>query len=466
MKPLHGKLVVLLSFVLLAVASLASPAPGATVSLPAPTDVSAKDAPNDTGTQIEVSWNLSQADREALNGVRLVHGYAIYRKVVAIADGLESIGEQATDMSELGFPANFDFDGAVPVGSVAYANTKFLDENVEVDVTYLYGVAATGSGGTHSPLAQAAEGVTARKQYFNLGKFWFMIITLVIILVIIAFVWYAKRGGKIKVRPIAGLEAVTEAVGRATEMGKPVLFVPGILDINDIQTVAGITVLANVARTAAEYDAELKVPTARSLVMTAGRETVEAAYLGAGRPDAYNEDNIYYLTDEQFGYTAGVQGVMVRERPAACFYMGAFYAESLILAETANSIGAIQVAGTAMPSQLPFFVAACDYTLIGEEFFAASAYLSHDPEQLGSLKGQDVGKVIAGLLLIFGCLFATSAVATESRSMWAAWEYIQNNVLGTDGLELAPGKMNQVDMRYSGIAHNEELLKSLRGDDE
>ena len=209
--------------------------------------------------------------------------------------------------------------------------------------------------------------------------------------VIIVFVMLAK-GGQIKVRPIAGLEAVSEAVGRSTEMGKPVLFVPGILDINDIQTVAGITVLSNVARTSAQYDAELKVPTARSLVMTTARETVEAAYLGEGRPDAYNEDNIYYLTDEQFGYTAGVQGVMVREKPAACFYMGAFYAESLILAETANSIGAIQVAGTAMPSQLPFFVAACDYTLIGEEFFAASAYLSNDPEQLGSLKGQDLGK--------------------------------------------------------------------------
>lgn len=136
---------------------------------------------------------------------------------------------------------------------------------------------------------------------------------------------------------------------------------------------------------------------------------MESAYLAAGRPDAFNPNNIYYVTDEQFGYVAYLSGMMVREKPAACFYMGSFFAESLILAETGNSIGAIQVAGTAQPAQLPFFVAACDYTLIGEEFFAASAYLSGSPEELGSLKGQDVGKVLVALFMIVGVALATWA---------------------------------------------------------
>ncbi len=60
-----------------------------------------------------------------------------------------------------------------------------------------------------------------------------------------------------------------------------------------------------------------------------------------------------------------------------------------------------------MPSQLPFFVAACDYTLIGEELFAASAYLSGDPQQLGSLKGQDGGKLIAMVGIAVGSISAT-----------------------------------------------------------
>ena len=58
-----------------------------------------------------------------------------------------------------------------------------------------------------------------------------------------------------KVRRIAGLEAVDDAVGRATEMGRSVLYIPGMQDMNDIQTIAALTILSRVAKTAAEYDA-------------------------------------------------------------------------------------------------------------------------------------------------------------------------------------------------------------------
>ena len=118
----------------------------------------------------------------------------------------------------------------------------------------------------------------------------------------------------------------------------------------------------------------------------------------------FQEDMVHYVTDEQFAYAAGVNGIMVREKPAACVYMGKFYAESLILAETGNSIGAIQIAGTASQSQIPFFVTACDYTLIGEEFFAASAYLSDKPELVGAVKGQDMIKVIILILIFLGII--------------------------------------------------------------
>jgi len=68
------------------------------------------------------------------------------------------------------------------------------------------------------------------------------------------------------------------------------------------------------------------------------------------------------------------------------------------LEETGFEAGSIQIAGTDQLIQMSFFIVACDFTLIGEELFAASAYLSKEPEQVGSIKGQDWGKVIfAGL---------------------------------------------------------------------
>jgi hypothetical protein len=235
-------------------------------------------------------------------------------------------------------------------------------------------------------------------------------------MVIAAVVIFVLRAGKgsMYIRRIAGLQAVDEAVGRATEMGRSVLFIPGIQDLDDVQTIAGLTILSAVSKLTAQYETRLDVPVSRSLVMSNGREVVKESYLSVGRPDFYHDDIVHYVTDEQFGYVAAVDGIMVREKPAACFYMGAFFAESLILAETGNHVGAIQIAGTAMPTQLPFFVAACDYTLIGEELFAASAYLSGDNRAIASLRGQDVGKLLAMFSIVFGSIVATVASLTGS----------------------------------------------------
>ena len=222
----------------------------------------------------------------------------------------------------------------------------------------------------------------------------------------------AERGEEFYLRPIPGLKAVEEAVGRSTEMGKPVLYVPGIMDMDQVETVAGVIVLGHVAKMTARYETSLNVPVSRSIVMKAAREACHESYLLEGRPDLFHEDMVHYLTDEQFAYAAGVNGIMVREKPAACLYMGKFYAESLILAETGNSIGAIQIAGTASQAQIPFFVTACDYTLIGEEFFAASAYLSQKPELIGGVRGQDMVKVVVISVII---------LATFLRFLYESW---------------------------------------------
>jgi hypothetical protein len=141
--------------------------------------------------------------------------------------------------------------------------------------------------------------------------------------------------------------------------------------------------------------------------MAVSQEITKEAYIEAGRPDAYQTDSNFYVTDDQFGYTAAVDGMIVREKPGACFFMGFYYAESLLLAEVGASVDAIQIAGTDAEHQLPFFVTACDYTLIGEELYAASAYLSKQPILIGTLRGQDAGKVFLMAAMLAGVVLAT-----------------------------------------------------------
>ncbi len=224
---------------------------------------------------------------------------------------------------------------------------------------------------------------------------------------ILSYTRMARQGKSLFLRKIPGLNAVEEAVGRATEMGRPVLFIPGIQELDEIQTIAGISILGRVAKITAQYETPLMVPVRYPLVLAAGQEVVEQSYIEMGKGDSYDRDMVRYVAGEQFAFTANVNGYMMREKPATNIYMGAFFAESLLLAETGNAAGSIQIAGTAQPEQLPFFIAACDYTLMGEELYAASAYLSHEPVMLGGLKGQDLLKMIITLLIIVGVILVS-----------------------------------------------------------
>lgn len=220
---------------------------------------------------------------------------------------------------------------------------------------------------------------------------------------------YLARRRDMYVRPIAGLQAVEDAIGRATEMGRPILYVSGLGGAGDIATIAAMLILGHLANKTAPYGTRIIVPVSDPMVMTTEREIVSQAYLHAGHPEEYNPDNIFFVTDSQFGYVTAVAGMMLRERPAVNFFMGYFAAESLVLAETGNITDTLQIAGTDADNQLPFFVAACDYTLMGEELYAAGAYLSRDPILLAQLKAQDTGKALLAAVIIGGVLLAATA---------------------------------------------------------
>ncbi|MCB1221861.1 MAG: hypothetical protein H7A35_07440 [Planctomycetales bacterium] len=261
--------------------------------------------------------------------------------------------------------------------------------------------------------------VQAKEQWFNTNTVFRLLIAVVFSIIIMFFILAARKNPNIFIRRIAGLEAVDEAIGRATEMGKPVLHINGLDSLATLSTVAAVNILGRIAGKVATYESDLLVPCFDPVVMTVSQEVVKNAYLEAGRPDNYREDNIYFLTDQQFSYTASVCGIMLREKPAANFLLGYFYAESLLLAETGNTTGAIQIAGTDAQAQLPFFITTCDYTLIGEELYAASAYLSREPMLLGSLRGQDVAKAFVMLMIFIGTLLSTFGSPLLTR-LWTA----------------------------------------------
>jgi hypothetical protein len=362
-----------------AVAAVPAPAP--------PSGLNFLDVPNDAGSAVQLEWKPSPDDTL---GRGIVSGYVLER-------GSSPVGPWAL------------------VDTVGHGAREHTDQGVHRNTAYFYRIAAYGPGGTTAALANAGPAY-ARETWFNTTRASVMVFVVVYFLLVLYYMQLAQSGRKPFVRRLAGIDAIEEAIGRATEMGRPVLYIPGILDIDDIQTVAGLVILESVAKLTAKYETQIRVPVSYPIPFTIAQEMVKSGYLNAGRPEAYDPDSVQFVSPEQFAFVAKITGIMLRDRPAAHIFMGAFYAESLMLAETGFSTGAIQVAGTANVAQLPFFVVACDYTLIGEELYAASAYLSGEPRLVGGLKGADMLKVLVILVILLGCVLETAG--NHALTVW------------------------------------------------
>jgi hypothetical protein len=294
--------------------------------------------------------------------------------------------------------------GFAPIQEISRDDPAYrtADQNLKTGQTYYYRLSYQDAGVSWN--SGVAGPVTPIENWYNSNRTNVLIGILITGAFVGWFIYLGRKGKSLYLRPIAGLLAMDEAIGRATEMGKPILYSSGRGKMERPASIASMNILGSVAEKVASYGTPLIFPNNDPVVTAVAQEVAREGYTKAGHPDAYDPENIYFVTDSQFGYAAAVDGIMMRERPATNLFFGTFEAESLILAETGNSIGAIQIAGTDSSIQMAFFIVACDYVLIGEELFAASGYLSGDPQVVGSLKGSDYLKVIIIALLVIGAL--------------------------------------------------------------
>jgi hypothetical protein len=238
------------------------------------------------------------------------------------------------------------------------------------------------------------------------------------VIIILYLLWH-KRGKPLpQMRALAGLDAIPEAIGRATEMGRPVHFSPGDHAAylsqaeSGPQTIAALSVLGYTARLAARNDVPILVTYGTSEIYPLIYEILSTAYIAEGKPMAFKPENIFFAP----GYSYGIRcmGIIEREKPAAAIMLGIYYYDGLLINAAGNAAGAFQIAGSAFVTELPFFMTLSDYVLIGEEVYAAGAYVDKDVAVLGCLHGQDIVKYIVCLVAVVGSILATAGIPIVS----------------------------------------------------
>lgn len=233
-------------------------------------------------------------------------------------------------------------------------------------------------------------------------------LALLIAMFIITF-YYMRRGKLPYIRRVPALDAIEEGIGRATEMGRPVIASPGIAVSGiDYWTVGALSILAYVSRLCARNGLRLLVPLGGSeqsyTLVEVARDLVESQYRLEGVPERFDVNDMPFLSGRQFAWASAYVGMLMRERPAVNVMVGLQWASAIYMSEVAKEAGCFQISGTTYLSNIACLAVSSDYVMIGEEMVAAGAYLSRDPAQLASIRTQDIIKALMIIILVVGII--------------------------------------------------------------
>jgi hypothetical protein len=205
-------------------------------------------------------------------------------------------------------------------------------------------------------------------------------------------------------RSIPAFDALRGVTARAIETGRTLhvsLGLGGITSDVTADSLAGLSVLEYVAGQSAAAGVPPIVTLADPTLLPLAQDVIRRPYGADREGGAQAARHVRWVALEPAAYAAGVMGVLGGESVDANVMIGTFGDEYLLMGEAASRREIAHIGGASDPNVLPFVFATADETLIGEDMYAASAYLSGKPWHVGSLLAQDFMRwVIVAVIVV------------------------------------------------------------------
>ena len=232
---------------------------------------------------------------------------------------------------------------------------------------------------------------------------------LIFLLVLVIFTSRARGGRRFPLRPIPVYEKIRRFASLATESGQPLHIGMGSGQIGTRATpesLMAITVFDYIAQHAALGNHPIQGTTGNATVLATAQGVLQQARREAGFPERYVGKEIGFYGPDPLAYAAGTFDSLCHEEHLANVLVGQFGAEGLWIAESAHHRDLAQVGGTTEPAAAALMHVGLDESVIGEDVFAAGAYL-HKPDHLGSLAAQDFMRIIIILSITVGVVMTS-----------------------------------------------------------
>ena len=233
-------------------------------------------------------------------------------------------------------------------------------------------------------------------------------------IVIVAAVLFAvallRTGGayRVSLRSIPAYDLLKQAITDAAESGDVIHLSAGsgtVGGASSADTLAGVQAAGHLLARAATEGVATLTTTASPLVLPLLQSAAEQAYRRAGADDEYDPERVRFAGDDRNAYAANLTDALRTEGVSTSMLLGSLAEETLFIGERGRSAGVTQVVGTASTRALPYAVTTADATIVGEEMYAAGAYLGGQLAQKASLLAQDwlrlavVAAIVAGVIL-------------------------------------------------------------------
>lgn len=215
----------------------------------------------------------------------------------------------------------------------------------------------------------------------------------------------ADRSHPLQRRSLRALAPMRRALDRGAETGRAIHLSPGSGAVGSrsttVETVAGLLAAERVATEAALNGAPVLASSGDAVAHLALRGFLRQAYQQAGLGEDYDPINVQLLAHQDpMAYASGVTTLYGRQPLEASQLIGAFGQEFLLAGEVGAQSDVPQVAGATTTTALPLIYLTAEGALIGEEIYAAEAYLARTPEPSARLLTQDVLRTVLIITVI------------------------------------------------------------------
>ena len=223
-------------------------------------------------------------------------------------------------------------------------------------------------------------------------------------LLLLGFIVLRRRSPAV-LRPIEAFDQLKRVIGLAVENGTRLHISLGrgnLLTSRGGSALAALAMLRQLTERTAIADRSPIVTSGDASLAILSQDTLQAGYQAAGADDQYRTNTGRLTGLTPFSYAAGTIPVTRDENVSANVVIGDLGIEAALLAESADREDTHLIAASDNLTAQSILFASAQHPLIGEELFAAPAYVGAEPAHQASLQVQDILRWLIIVAILVG----------------------------------------------------------------